>query len=166
MKKLIVFLLVLPVLLGISVKKETGAVYAVPLDGSTQREIIKIAQEYEIDPSVVFAVIEKESNFCENAVGDGGASVGLMQVKAQFHSERMVRLGVTDLFDPVENVKVGVDYLAELLGKYGDMSKALVAFNAGETGAYNGWFSVGKTESDYSRAVLMNAQKIAESAGV
>ena len=85
-----------------------------------------------VDVRVVLAIIEVESRFDESAIGDRCQSFGLMQVQPRWHGERMARLGVTDLLDGVQNVLVGVDYLDELLDRYGgDYYKALTAYNAG-----------------------------------
>ena len=72
----------------------------------------------------------------------------------------MAKLGVSNLRCAYCNVLVGIDYFAELLEEYGDAHKALVAYNAGRMGAYNGWFCVGRYQSDYSRAVVARAEEI------
>ncbi len=156
-------LLFIPLLVGVSVRQEPTPIYPVPLDAAVQERIVEICREYQVDPAIVMAMINKESTFNPAAKGDGGASYGLMQIQAILHMERIARLGVTNLYDPEQNVLVGVDYLAELISKYNNISMALVAYNAGETGANNGWFSVGRYESDYSREVMHNAQIYSES---
>ena len=142
---------------------EIRAQYNVPLDEELQAFIASKCEEYHIDTAVVLAVIERESRFNPEAVGDSGKAIGLMQVQPRWHMERMARLDCYDLLDPQQNVTVGIDFLAELVEAYeGDVSMALVAFNAGQKGAYDGWFSVGKYESDYSRGVLERAQYFSE----
>ena len=93
--------------------------------------IDEIATSYGLDPDIVRAVIEVESGGDPEAVGDGGESIGLMQIQPKWHGERMARLGVTDLFDPYENVLTGCDILAEKLAEYGNLHDALSAYNAG-----------------------------------
>lgn len=137
-------------------------VYPVPLDTELQSHVIRVCRTYQIDPAIVFAIISCESSFDPNAMGDNGQSYGLMQVKASNHRERISKLGVNDLLDPYQNVLVGIDYLAELIDEYDNLSMALVAYNAGCTGAYNGWFSVGRYESSYSKTVLHKAQLLWE----
>ena len=106
-------------------------------------------------------MIDRESSFRADAVGDSGDSVGLMQVKERWHSERMERLGVFDLFNPYQNVTVGIDYLAELLGKYeGSLEMALVAYNMGPSGAYSNCFSKGVYHSEYARSVLETSAEL------
>lgn len=126
--------------------------YDVPLDADLQAYIIEECEKRETDPAVVFAMIERESQYTPDAVGDNGDSIGLCQVQAKWHSERMERLGVTDLFDPVGNVRVAIDLLAELLDRYdGDYGKALTAYN---TGKYRG------TVTEYAKAVMDGAEEL------
>lgn len=137
--------------------------YPVPLDHDLQAHIIRTCESYGIAPTIVFAMINRESDFDADTIGDGGESYGLLQVKPRYHSERMKNHGVTDLLDPYGNVLVGIDYLAELLDKYdGNMEKALVGYNAGPRGAYEHYFSKGIYSSYYSREVLMNSEKLRE----
>lgn len=71
------------------------------------------------------AVIERESSGRPTVVSDMGC-VGLMQVNPRFHSERMKRLGVTDLTDIDGNIHVGTDYLMELFEKHGEVYLVLM----------------------------------------
>jgi hypothetical protein len=130
----------------------------IPLPEEFQTYINKVAKSYEIAPEIVFAMIERESAYDTTEVGDNGDSEGLMQIQRQWHEERMARLGVTDLFDPYDNVLVGVDYLAELLTKYGDMGMALTAYNTGETGADEYYFSNGIYANEYAEEVLEKSE--------
>ena len=133
----------------------TVTLYDVPLDTELQLHIILTAEAYAIDPAVAIAVIWKESTYKAGAVGDSGNSLGLMQIQPRWHEARMERLGCPDLLDPFQNVTVGVDILAGLIDKYdGNISMALMAYNAGDGGAYRYWFSQGIYSNDYSKAVL------------
>ena len=135
----------------------------IPLPMEFQTYINEVCKSYGIAPEIVFAMIEKESEYDNTAVGDNGDSEGLMQVQRKNHEERMARLGCTDLFDPYKNVLVGVDYLAELLAQYdGNIVTALTAYNAGPTGAYEDYFSKGIEASEYTEEVLEKAKKINE----
>lgn len=105
--------------------------YFVPMDADLQDHIIILCRQYSLDPAIVFAMIDLESNFDPLEVGDGGDSKGLMQVQAKWHQKRMDKLGVTDLFDPYQNVKVGIDYLGELNQKGKSIEWVLMAYNGG-----------------------------------
>ena len=112
--------------------------YPVILDHDTQAFIIRSCERLNMDSAVIIAIIDQESDFNPECVGDNGDSVGLMQVQQQWHHERMDRLDVTDLMNPLQNVAVGMDYLAELLDEGNGLEWALAAYNAGATGANNG----------------------------
>lgn len=135
--------------------------YGVPLNINLQYYVHNLCKSEGIDPTIVFGMISKESNYDATMVGDNGDSIGLMQVQSKWHEDRMERLGVTDLTDPFQNVSVGIDYLTDLMKKYeGDMEKALMAYNAGPTGAYNYYFSKGIYSNSYSKGVLEQANII------
>ena len=125
--------------------------YDVPLDEELQLHIIAEAEAHGIDPAIIFAMAFKESTYRTDAVGDGGNSYGLLQVQPRWHYERMQKLGCTDLLDPYQNVTVAIDYLCELLNKYGDMDKALTAYNRGH---YAG------TVTQYAKTILVNAEEL------
>jgi len=128
--------------------------YDVPLDYELQYHIINESKMYDIDPAIVFAMIERESDFREDVIGDNGKSFGLMQIQKRWHEERMEKLGVTDLINPYENVMVGIDYLAWQLDRYdGDMAKALTAYNAGH---FKG------TVTNYAKGVLERSAEMTE----
>lgn len=128
--------------------------YPVLMDQDTQILIIRLCEDYHIEPAVVMAMIHRESKFQADAVGDNGESFGLMQVQPKWHYRRMVDLGCTDLMNPIENVTVGVDYLAELIERGNGLDWALAAYNAGATGAWNG------LGFDYAAEVLENSEKL------
>lgn len=83
-----------------------------------------------------------------------------MQIWRSLHEKKMKKLGVANLYDPRDNVLVGIDILAEKLEKYEDAEKALIAYNAGDAGAKKHYFSKGIYSSSYSRAVLKIAEEI------
>ena len=152
------------VVLDIKAKPQT---YDVPLSTELQEHIMKICKEYpseinEVHLELVLAIIEKESNYVESEIGDNGNSYGLMQVQPSQHWDRMKRLGVTemDLLDPYQNVRVGIDYLAECLREYQTLDEALTVYNAGASGAYEHYFSKGTLCSPYASDVMTNWREI------
>ena len=84
-----------------------------------------------ISPYLVMAVIETESKGQTDIIGDSGNSFGLMQIQKRFHTERMNKLGVTDLLVPKQNVIVGVDVLLELFRQNDNINWVLMAYNGG-----------------------------------
>lgn len=134
--------------------------YDVPLTEDLQDIIINISEKCGVDPALILAIIEKESGYNPDAAGDGGQSQGLMQIWRSAHESRMEKLGVANLYDPKDNVLVGIDILAEKLDKYEDTEKALIAYNAGDAGAKKLYFSKGVYSNSYSRAVLKIAEDI------
>ena len=99
-----------------------------PLTQAPFGELIRNAsQKYGVDADLLFSVIAAESNFNSKAVSRRGAR-GLMQLLPA----TAARLGVTDTFDPAQNIDAGTRYLHELMTRYqGDLVLTLAAYNAG-----------------------------------
>ncbi len=97
-----------------------------PRDWRYDGLIVLAARQHRVQPALVKAVIAVESNFDATAVSKKGAQ-GLMQLMP----ETAVRLGVEDPFQPTQNVRGGTIYLRSMLDRYGDMERALAAYNAG-----------------------------------
>ena len=136
--------------------------YDVPIDIDLLEYIQGLCCDYEIPVELVLAVIEVESNYNADAVSVAGAK-GLMQVIPEHHEPRIKELKCTDLFNPQQNVTVGMDFLSELFNTYGgDVHKALTVYNHGEKGANEKFFSKGIYQTEYSRKVLETAEKIKE----
>lgn len=90
--------------------------------------IVKVAQEYSMDAALIHAVVAVESAFDPSARSPKGAS-GLMQLMPGTAE----RYGVTDVWNPLENLRGGTRYLRDLLALFkDDVSLALAAYNAGE----------------------------------
>lgn len=91
-------------------------------------DIINIAaKEFNVPVNLIKSVIMMESSFDPNAVSYCGAT-GLMQLMPEAAAE----VGVTDAYDPVQNIMGGTKLLARFLKKYdGNTDLALAAYNGG-----------------------------------
>lgn len=91
--------------------------------------IEQAAQAAAVEPDLLRAVIVVESGFNTRAVSKRGA-IGLMQLMPA----TAVRYGVSDPYDPRENISGGAHYLKFLMDLFGqDVKLALAAYNAGES---------------------------------
>lgn len=90
-------------------------------------EIIDQASDmFDVEPSLIKAVIKAESGFNHKAVSHKGAQ-GLMQLMPATAD----LLRVNDPFDPMENIFGGTRYLRKMLDRFGHMELAVAAYNAG-----------------------------------
>jgi transglycosylase-like protein with SLT domain len=92
-------------------------------------ELIRtISQRHGVDPELVKAVIQVESNYNDRAVSHKGAC-GLMQLMPA----TAARYGVQSIFEPAQNIEGGVRYLRDLLELFNsDVRLTIAAYNAGE----------------------------------
>ena len=86
----------------------------------------KAARDNQVDPLLVHSIIQVESNYNPYAVSAKGAQ-GLMQLMPPTARD----LGVSNSFDPRQNIEAGVRYLKYLQDLYKDDRLALAAYNAG-----------------------------------
>ena len=107
------------------------------------------AEEFDLEPELIFAVIHAESRFNANAVSRAGAS-GLMQIMEDTAYWIAPAAGIdefsyTQIFDPEINIRLGSYYLAMNIRRFEDITVALCAYNAGG-GNVSGWLE----NPDYS----------------
>ena len=103
----------------------------------------KYAQEFNVDPLLIFSMIKAESNFKEKAKSSSGAK-GLMQLMEATANE------IADKIEPEKNIMIGTKYYSELLKNFdGNMLLAITAYNAG-MGNVNQWIRDGIIKADGS----------------
>ncbi len=111
----------------VSLSGRSRAAMDVDRDG-VEKLVREAAERHRMDPALVRAVIETESNWNPKAFSHKGAG-GLMQLIPTTAQ----RYGAYDVFDPQQNIDAGVKYLRTLLERYnGNLDLALAAYNAGE----------------------------------
>lgn len=109
---------------------ETNATFAgtsltVPTDLMSIFE--EAADTYGVDVNLLTAIAKQESNFTADTTSSSGA-MGIMQLMPATAQG----LGVSDAYDPYQNIMGGAKYIGQLLSRYdGDVSLALAAYNAG-----------------------------------
>jgi soluble lytic murein transglycosylase-like protein len=90
--------------------------------------IMESASRNGLDPLLVYSIMHQESSFKQRAISYKGAR-GLMQLMPG----TAARYGVTNIFDPKQNIEGGSRYMKFLLNRFqGDLSLALAGYNAGE----------------------------------
>ena len=97
-------------------------------DVAVDSYILDSSRRYGIDPLLIYSQMHQESTFKPRALSYKGAS-GLMQLMPATAR----RLGVSNIWDPKQNIDGGVKYMRMLLDMFGgDVSLALAGYNAGE----------------------------------
>ena len=115
--------------------------------------IEKYAAKYRVDPTLVRAVIQVESDFNAACVSHKGAR-GLMQLIP----ETAKRMGVAKIHDPEQNIHGGIKYLAYLSRLFNDdLPRTLAAYNAGENAVirYGGIPPYSETQTYVKRAMTV-----------
>ena len=132
--------------------EEERKYYDVPLSDGIQDIIFDLCEKYELEPTLILAVIKKESRFVIDAMSSDGRCYGLMQIHRINHNRLRETLGITDFLDPQQNIHAGVFMIRELLDKYEDLTMALMCYNSGETGARN-QIKIGIISTYYTRKI-------------
>lgn len=132
----------------------------VPMNEDLQEFIFYLSAGYNIDFTLVMAMIQQESGFQADVIS-GSNDYGLMQINKINHPYITETLGITDFLEPYNNVRSGMFILRKLFEKYETPEKALMAYNMGETGASRLW-EQGIFETNYSKKVLQYQQQFIE----
>lgn len=140
---------------------KSGNYYNIPLSHDVQDHLFYECSKYGVSVALMVALIECESSFRPNA--DSGSSVGLCQINRNNWSNLSKVLGITDFFDPKQNITCGVYMLGGLLQSYGTSTEgchhALTAYNRGENGAKKFYKKHGTYHSSYSNKVMAAYEK-------
>ena len=100
--------------------------------------IAQSATRHGVDPNLIIAVMRQESGFNLRALSYKGAT-GLMQLMPATAR----RFGVTNIYDPAQNIEGGTAYLRFLLDKFnGDVKLVLAGYNAGENAVINSGYRI------------------------
>lgn len=115
-----------------------------------QAMIEQAALEVGLDPALLEALVRQESGFNHRAVSHAGAQ-GLAQLMPGTARD----LGVENPFDPMENLRGGARYLADMMQQFGDLRLALAAYNAGPGAVQkHGGIPPYKETQNYVRSIM------------
>lgn len=120
----------------------------------------EVGGKYCISPEFLQAMVEAESDFDPNCHNSYDAT-GLMQVVPRFHKERIKQLGITNLYDPYQNILCGADFVAELVDKYHDPYLVLMCYNMGEYGNAKKLYKQGRY-SKYAVSIMDRVYELEE----
>lgn len=126
--------------------------FDVPLSDSLQRYIYEICADENVPVTLVMAMIEHESGFDPEAVSPTD-DYGLMQINAVNHEWLKEEYRCADMMNPYQNVFCGISIISSYIDKYGELDKALMAYNMGNYGAQKAWKN-GVTSITYSEEIL------------
>lgn len=112
----------------------------------------------DVDPYLIRSMVQQESDYRADIIGDNGKSFGLMQIQPRWNRERMDSLGVEDLLDPYSNLLVGISLMDYLLKTCPTVEYALMQYNGGPTYALK-MYNAGKV-SGYATEVLDRFEKL------
>lgn len=144
---------------------EQYARYGGELPEDVQQYTYTLCKEEGVRYALIIAMIEMESAYKSDRIGDDGESLGYMQVMQKWHEERMESLGADDLLDPYQNIRVGVDYIKELIKRYGTIQDALTAYNYGAAGAEEHLWSNEIYAYPYNERIMERMKEIEEELG-
>ena len=126
--------------------------FDVPLSDSLQRYIYEICADENVPVTLVMAMIEHESGFDPEEVSPTD-DYGLMQINAVNHEWLKKEYRCADMMNPYQNVFCGISIISSYIDKYGELDKALMAYNMGNYGAQKAWKN-GVTSIAYSEEIL------------
>lgn len=108
------------------------------LDKATQQFTFYLCKGYDIDWTLVMALMQKESSFRSDIISPT-EDYGLMQINKMNHEWLTDTIGVTDYLDKEQNIRAGVFVLRKLFEEYTDPNLVLMAYNMGADSAETLW---------------------------
>ncbi len=156
-RRIVVLLIVLALLAGLIV----GGVYLVRVGYRKYQEaayplkyeeyVARYAEEYDLQPSLMYAIIHTESHFDPNAESSAGAK-GLMQLMEVTYDWAQSKLPgepepLERIFDPEVNIRCGGKYLQYCFSQFENERAAVAAYNAG-VGRVSGWLEDSRYSDD------------------
>jgi soluble lytic murein transglycosylase len=134
--------------------------------GQLTQVIYDESRHYGYDPRLLIAVILTESSMKKGQESYMGAR-GLMQVKPSVAAAVAERRGIAwdgrlSLFSPAYNIKLGSLYLFELIMKFHDVKKAIIAYNLGETEVRRRLMTNRELPKQFLSKVMTNYKKLVE----
>lgn len=129
----------------------------VPMSEEEQEFVFYLSEGYNIDFTLVMALIQHESSFRADVISKTN-DYGLMQINKINHQYLTDTIGVTDFLDPYQNIRAGMFTLRKLFERYQNTDMALMAYNMGENGAERLW-NKGVFETNYTRSILKIQQQ-------
>ena len=108
------------------------------LDKETQQFTFYLCKGYDIDWTLVMALMQKESSFRSDVISTTD-DYGLMQINKCNHKWLTDTIGVTDYLDKEQNIRAGVFVLRKLFEEYTDPNLVLMAYNMGADSAETLW---------------------------
>ena len=108
------------------------------LDKETQEFTFYLCKGYDIDWTLVMALMQKESSFRSDIISSTD-DYGLMQINKCNHEWLEETIGVTDFLNKEQNIRAGVFVLRKLFEEYTDPNLVLMAYNMGSNGAEKLW---------------------------
>ena len=133
------------------------------LDKETQEFVYYLCKGYDIDFTLVMAIMQAESSFRPELISKTG-DYGLMQINKENHEWITKTIGVTNYLDPKENVRAGCFIIRKLFEKYQKSEMVLMAYHFGEHGAKTLW-NEGVYECKYSQTVMEYQKQFNEQVG-
>jgi soluble lytic murein transglycosylase-like protein len=123
-----------------------------------------ICREYKVDYEMALSVMDVESEGQANATNhnkNGTVDRGYMQINSVNYQWLNDELGVTDFYNPWQNIKAGVFMLSDLMERHSDTHEILMSYNMGERRTRQ-LQKKGIYSSAYSRKVMKKYNQLKE----